>query len=369
MDSIYSLRVEKLRQKFPDNKLDCLLALKDKNIYYLSGFYGKDSGSILLVCGQNIYLIVSFIYFEQAKKSAGRDIEIIQFKNNKQEKLKQVLASLKSKRIGIEESNVTLKAFGEMKEIARENKKKLISAGDIIEGLRLIKDQIEINNIKRACGIADKAFKQVLGIKKEKLFGLTEAELGFELERLMAVEGASGRSFDIIVANNASSSLPHYVPGRQKIRPGILLADFGCMYNNYCSDITRTFFIDNKKDRKIREIYDIVLQAQQLAIENCREGITCKELDKIAREYIEKKGYGENFGHGLGHGVGLEVHEGPTINSRSGVELKENMVVTIEPGIYIEGIGGVRIEDMAVVKKGGCEILYTADKSCIDITE
>jgi Xaa-Pro aminopeptidase len=190
----------------------------------------------------------------------------------------------------------------------------------------------------------------------------------------MVAEGASSRSFNLIVAGNASSSLPHYEPQHKTVENGILLFDIGCVWGHYCSDITRTLFIESatgpgknmpgKKDMdKIKEIYDIVLGAQILAIKHCRAGITCSQLDNIARNYIEKKGYGKYFGHGLGHGVGLEVHESPTVSGRDNTILEENMVITIEPGIYIEGVGGVRIEDMIIVKNDGCINLYQCAKT------
>jgi len=157
--------------------------------------------------------------------------------------------------------------------------------------------------------------------------------------------------------------MPHYIASHNKIKNGVLLMDFGTVYNNYCSDITRTVFIGNDSSNvKLRKIYDIVLTAQQKAIEACREGLTCGELDHIARKYIKDMGHGEEFGHGLGHGVGIEVHEGPLIIKNNKTILKENMVITIEPGIYIPGSGGIRIEDMLIVKKNGCENLYNSKK-------
>jgi Xaa-Pro aminopeptidase len=157
--------------------------------------------------------------------------------------------------------------------------------------------------------------------------------------------------------------MPHYDPKNIRSEDGLVLMDFGCRYHNYCSDMTRTIFMGrNGKNDEYKKIYDIVLEAQQKAIEYCREGISCSRLDAAARDFICSKGYGNNFGHGLGHGVGLEVHEGPKINAKSRTVLKENMVITIEPGIYIESLGGIRIEDMVLVGKNGCELLYDSEK-------
>ena len=182
--------------------------------------------------------------------------------------------------------------------------------------------------------------------------------------------GASGRCFDFVIANNEASSLPHYNSSRKIISEGILLFDVGCKYEYYCSDFTRTIFLGKPKSsknpdktEKLKQIYDIVLQAQTRALKACRAGISCKELDHISRKYIEEKGYGKFFGHGLGHGVGLEIHELPTVSYIADTILKEDMVITIEPGIYLEGIGGVRIEDIVVVRDGGCENFYSDSKS------
>ncbi len=365
----YKLRIKKLREAIEKENLDAILLLKDKNIFYITGFYGKDSGSFLLIDKNNIYLIVHFIYFEQAKKSSREGIEIIQFRSKKYKKLKTAISAIEGKKIGIEEKNVNLEEYKKIKEISKRFSKNLISAGSILENLRVVKDQIEIDYIKKSCNIADIAIKNILDTEIKRIYNYSEIEIAFDLERYMIKAGASGKSFDIIVANNSNSALPHHVSGKEKIKPGLLLMDFGCIYNNYCSDITRTFFINNKNNHKFKKIYDIVLQAQLLAIEKCKEGITCKELDKVARDYISKNGYGNNFGHSLGHGVGLEVHEMPIVSNNYDTVLKENMIITIEPGIYVEGFGGVRIEDMVLIKKESCEVLYNTNKSYINITE
>ncbi len=253
--------------------------------------------------------------------------------------------------------------FLKLRDFLKPSGKRIIGRKGVIEELRLIKDTGELKNIHNACKITDEVFEEVLGFSQARINNSSELELGLEIERLMIKKGGNGRSFDFVIASGKGSSMPHYTASHNKIKNGVLLMDFGTVYNNYCSDITRTVFIGNRSSSdKLRKIYDIVLTAQQKAIEACREGLTCGELDHIARKYITDMGYGKEFGHGLGHGVGLEVHEGPSIIKNNKTILKENMVITIEPGIYVPGSGGIRIEDMLIVKKDGCENLYNSKK-------
>jgi len=227
----------------------------------------------------------------------------------------------------------------------------------------MAKDSHELEIISKACSITDNAFNKLLTLSNREIREFDEISLANRLEGFCIESGGSGRSFDYVVASGPGSSMPHYISSHRNISEGILLMDFGTLYKHYCSDITRTIFVGKDKlDKKLKEIYKIVLEAQLKAIEACREGIRCDQLDGIARKYIEAAGYGEEFGHGLGHGVGLEVHEGPYVTRKNKAVLKENMVITIEPGIYIPGLGGARIEDMVVVEKNGCRNLYSAKK-------
>jgi Xaa-Pro aminopeptidase len=205
----------------------------------------------------------------------------------------------------------------------------------------------------------------------DEISSFTEKSLAYNIEGNMINMGAEGRSFDLVVAGNSSASLPHYAPSSKRIKEGLLLLDIGCRINNYCSDLTRTFFIDlgkgsfknNRAIGKLMQIYDIVLQAQDNALKACKAGLTCSELDLISRQHIEDAGYGKQYMHGLGHGLGLEIHERPTVSFADNTILEEGMVITIEPAIYIEGLGGVRIEDVVVVRKDNCENLYGDTKS------
>ncbi len=364
MTDLFTVRIENLKSLLDKKNLSTLVILKDENIYYLTGFYGKNSGSILLITDNSTYLLVNFIYSEQAKKSIKNDsINIVCYKEDKFKKITGILKGYGFKKTGIEGRNISFTDYSRLEKLLSVQEKKLINVDGIIEKLRAIKDESEILKIKKACNITDKAFKTLLDDGPRGIAGLTETELAFYLEELLIKNGSAGSSFDIIAAYGKNSSLPHHSPEKTKEDRGVILMDFGCRYEQYCSDISRTIFRGRDKNcNEFRRIYDIVLEAQLRAIEGCREGIKASELDGIARKFIDSKGYGKNFGHGLGHGVGLEVHEEPAINSKNKKVLKENMIITIEPGIYIENFGGIRIEDMVLVGKSGCEVLYESGK-------
>jgi len=361
---IYRNRRDKLRFKLNERSLENYIILKYENIYYLTGFYGKDSNSILIISDKKTILIINFIYYEDALASIkGSNIEVVLYKNDKIKKTAELLNKSKSKKIAIENSGIDHLSFLKFEEIFARSGKEITAITGIIESMRAVKDDYELGNIKKACRITDLAFKKVIDYSSEKISKFSELSLGIEIERLLIKNGGNGRSFDFVIAAGTSSSKPHYLSGHLNIEEDILLMDFGTIYNRYCSDITRTVFLNNiPGNSKLREIYNIVLEAQQRTIQACCEGIRCDELDSIARKYIERYGYGEKFGHSLGHGVGLEVHEDPAVTSKNKTVLKENMVVTIEPGIYIPGLGGIRIEDMVIVRKNGCENLYKSKK-------
>lgn len=364
MTELFTTRIENLKGLLDKKNLSSLVILKDENIYYLTGFYGRNSGSILLISNNAIYLLVNFIYSEEAKKSARSGlVNIICYKEDKFKKLAFLLEGYGFKKTGIEGRSISFDDYSRLEKLLFAQDKKLINAGSIVEKLRAIKDKSEILKIKKACSITDKAFKKLLNSSAGDIARLTETELAFYLEELLIENGSEGRSFDIIAAYGKNSSLPHHSPKKTKKDRGVILMDFGCRYEHYCSDMTRTIFMGRDKNcNEFRRIYDIVLEAQLAAIESCREGIKASELDGIARKFINSRGYGKNFGHGLGHGVGLEVHEEPAVNSKNIDVLRENMIITIEPGIYMENFGGIRIEDMVLVGKSGCEVLYESGK-------
>jgi len=226
----------------------------------------------------------------------------------------------------------------------------------------MIKDNDELNKIKKAVEIAEKAFVDVLPFIKP---GVIEYEIALELEYKMKKLGAKGASFDIIVASGPRSALPHGVADIREFQYGdAVVMDFGAVYNGYCSDMTRTFFIGTPA-KELKEIYDIVLKAQMEAVIKASTKITGKDLDGISRNIISDAGYDKYFGHGLGHGVGVEIHEMPVISPKGKEQLKAGMVFTVEPGIYVEGLGGVRIEDMVCLAESGAEILTKSSKELI----
>ena len=383
MEEYLLKRIKKLREKLGENNIKNYLIFKDENIFYLTGFYSKNSSSVLIVTDKEIYLLVHFIYYEQAKKSAClKDLNIVQYTVDKNKKLSDIFKSLDHKVIAAEGNNTSYENFLNFAKVAKKQKKVLKNLSGIIEEFRTVKDEYEISKIQDCCSITDRTVEKFLKMDFLELKKLTEIELSLYLQNEMIRKKSTGASFDFVVANNENSALPHYYASHKKIDNGILLIDAGCRFENYCSDITRTIFlgkngylkkeyrikINSKEGDKIKynsglkEIYDIVFQAQLRALDACKAGITCKELDLIARKYIDRKGYGKNFGHGLGHGVGLEIHEKPLISFSNNSILEENMVITIEPGIYLEGIGGIRIEDMVIVKKNGCINLYNSSK-------
>ena len=240
----------------------------------------------------------------------------------------------------------------------------LVPLGGSVNELRCIKTQEELENIRKAEEIGDRAFEFILGVIKP---GMTELEVAAELEYHMKRNGAWKTSFDTIVASGFNSSMPHAVPGMKKIEKGdFITMDFGCVYNGYCSDMTRTVVAGRADDRQ-KKIYYTVLEAQKIALDRIRAGLKGKEIDKAARDYIDAAGYKGCFGHGLGHSVGLYIHEEPRLSVTGETVLQENMIETVEPGIYIPGYGGVRIEDLVVVTKTGHVNFTHSDKKLIEL--
>src|SRR5699024_2374439 len=240
----------------------------------------------------------------------------------------------------------------------------LIPTSDIIESLRMIKSSEELEIMKKAAEVADAAYKHIRSYIKP---GVKEIDVSNELEFFMRRQGATSSSFDTIVASGYRSALPHGVASTKEIQDGELVTlDYGALYEGYCSDITRTLAVGDISN-ELKTIYDTVLQAQLIGIEEIKQGLTGKEADALTRDYITEKGYGKYFGHSTGHGLGMEVHEGPGLSYRSDVKLKPNMVVTVEPGIYVPDNGGCRIEDDIVITETGNERLTHSTKELIQL--
>lgn len=350
-------RIKQIRQKMNEKGLDGLIVTSQLNVYYLSGFSGTSAQ--LLITLNDTYLLTDFRYLEQAEQET-QGFSIINRKNSYNETLKKLLPE--GAVVGFEEQNITYASYEEMaKELSGL---KLEKASAVFSG-RQTKDQNELECVREAVKIADAAFEHILTFIN---VGKTEQEIALELEYYMRKKGASGPSFDFIAASGYRSSMPHGVATSKKLENNELLTlDYGAIYRSYCSDITRTVYIGKKAEEKAKEIYKIVLEAQKTGIESIKPGITGKEADSAARSIITKYGYGEYFGHGLGHSLGLEVHEDPNLNSREERILEPGMVLTVEPGIYIPGWGGIRIEDVVLVTENGAEVLTQAPKEFIII--
>ncbi|MHB1254036.1 MAG: aminopeptidase P family protein [Candidatus Humimicrobiaceae bacterium] len=362
-------RINKLKNEIVgSHNISSILIFKEEDIFYLSRFFGKNSNSALLVTDKKNYLFVNFIYLEEAKKTVSlNDVEIIKYTGDKNKVISEILSSDNIRDILIQSNFISHSDYLKLESQLNEFNIKIRSIENPLEALRLIKDDYEQKLIRKACRLTDKSFNHICSLSYEDLVSKRESSLAVEIEKFLVESGGCGKSFDYVVAGNNNSSKPHYAPGFKKINEGILLLDYGVVFKNYCSDITRTIFIGKKIKTVLKQIYEIVQEAQMMAVDFCREGIKASELDNIARKYITDKGYGENFGHSLGHGIGLEIHEPPWINQKNEQILREGMVVTIEPGIYIENLGGIRIEDMVIVRKNGCENLYSSSKKALQV--
>ncbi|MBR3215673.1 MAG: aminopeptidase P family protein [Exiguobacterium sp.] len=351
-------RVNKLQAQLEENEIDALLVTKRENIRYLSGFTG--SSGVIVITLNSASFITDFRYTEQANDQV-KGYDIIELDTSLIKSVADVVSRESIKRLGIEQDAMTV---GQYRAYEKEVDAQLIETSGIVEKLRLIKDESEIKIMKEAAAIADAAYAHIQTFIRP---GRTEREVANELEMFMRSKGADSSSFDIIVASGLRSALPHGVASDKVIQTGELVTlDFGAYYKGYCSDITRTLAIGPVSD-ELRQIYDTVLRAQLAGVEGIRAGITGIEADALTRDIIKEAGYGEYFGHSTGHGLGMEVHEAPGLSFRSDTVLEPGMVVTIEPGIYINGVGGCRIEDDVVITEDGCYLLTQSPKELITI--
>jgi Xaa-Pro aminopeptidase len=350
-------RLQNLKELMRKKNIEAFVIYKPVNVTYITGFTGDDS--VALVTHDKAIFITDGRYTEQAQKEV-KDFEVIEHKTGIKEVLKEYIKTLGIKKLAFEESI----SYGQYRELKEFLEIELIPQANLVETLRMVKDEEEIENIKKAQNITDKAFEYLLNFIK---VGMTEKEVALELEYFMKKQGAEDLSFDTIVASGKRSSLPHGKASEKVIEKGdFVTIDFGCKVNGYCSDMTRTIVM-GKANEKQKEIYNIVLEAQQKAIANLKAGLTSKEADLLARFVIEEKGYGKYFSHSLGHGVGLEVHEAPSLSFKKEEILKEGAIVTVEPGIYIPDFGGVRIEDMVLLKEDGVINLTKSSKYLIEL--
>lgn len=351
--------MDKLKNiKIPEGA-DCALITSDINRRYFTGM--KSSAGIVLVFHDCAYLLIDFRYIEKARKTVENCIVIEQ--QNLTEQINDLMKKHNAKSVAIESMDMTVnrlmffeRKFPDLEFITSDE-----LSNNIYE-IRTIKSPEEIEKIIKAQRIAESAFEELLNYIRPDI---SEREIALLLDRFMLEKGAEALSFETIALSGSNTSMPHGVPASKKICNGdFVLMDFGAVYDGYHSDMTRTVCVGQPTD-KMREVYEIVLKAQLAALDSVKAGISGKELDFKARNIIENSGYGENFGHALGHGVGMEIHEFPTASSKSETIFKENMIVTVEPGIYLPGEFGVRIEDFVVVTENSHQNLTKCPKKLI----
>jgi Xaa-Pro aminopeptidase len=329
-------KLARLRANFSSAGIDGLLITSPYNRRYMTNFTG--TAGVVLISSDRAQFITDFRYVEQASKQC-KGYEIVQHTGTVPDEVAKQVINLGIQRLGFEENDLTYASF---KVYEKAINTELVPVSGVVEKLRLIKTDAEIKILKEAADIADAAFKHILDFIRP---GKTELEVSNELEFFMRRAGATSSSFDTIVASGLRSALPHGVATDKVIEKGdFVTLDYGAYYKGYVSDITRTIAV-GEPDAKLKEIYEIVREAQARGMAGFKPGMTGREADSLTRDYIVEKGYGEYFGHSTGHGIGLEVHEGPAVSFRSDIVLEPGMVVTCEPGIYIPGLGGVRIED------------------------
>ena len=351
-------RIGRLREKMAAESLDAFLVTSKENRHYFSGFRG--SAGALWITKDDAMLATDFRYTEQAELQAP-DYRIVRIGGGL-EWLKEEVSGAGVQRIGIESGDMTVGLFNAVNEALKEvePQPELVPTGTMAEELRAVKEPEELVLLEEAIRIADVAMEAV-GAQLHP--GLTEREIAWMLEREMRENGADALSFDTIVASGPNGAKPHHKPTDRAIERGDgVTIDMGALYEGYCSDITRTFVL-GKAGERFREVYDIVLAAQLAAEESARVGMTGQEVDGIARKVIEDAGYPEAFGHSLGHGIGVAVHEFPRVGPFSDKQVIENgMVFSVEPGIYLTGWGGVRIEDLVVMEGGVPRVITSAHK-------
>lgn len=352
-------RLARLREKLKEKDLDAAIIIGRPNTLYLSGFTGTTS--YLLIGMDKAWLVVDFRYTIQAREQAFEGIEVIEHADSFHATLDELMAENKLLRIGFEGHMLTFTEY-ERLTLKLTVPKDYVNLGGIVDQLRMVKDADEIERINEAVLLGDKVFDHILKFIKP---GLKETEVSAEMEYIMKKLGAKGPSFETIVASGHRSAMCHGTASDNTLKLGdALVLDFGVIYQNYCSDMTRTLFIGEPKNELIK-IYEIVKKAQQTALDSLVSGMKAFDADKIARDIITEAGYGKAFGHSLGHGVGVEIHEDPRLSTKSEDILTDGMVFTIEPGIYVEGLGGVRIEDMVVLVDGKPRNFTTSTKNMI----
>jgi Xaa-Pro aminopeptidase len=363
-------RITRLRQSMLEKNLDSMLILCQENRQYLSGFTGEDTqldeSAGALIIGHDCLILATDSRYELQAKHEASSYEVVCYKNGLAAELPSILSQIKATRLGLETRRISHDQFCKIKKDldAFNSPPEMVPASDMTDGLRLTKDENEMAAIKEAIRLAESAFEKTMQWLRP---GVSEQEAAWDLEKNMRTAGAQSVSFPVIAAFGKNSALPHAIPKDAALKNNEpILFDWGAKLNGYCSDTTRTFML-GKPDAQFIKIFTIVRDAQQKAIEAIRPGMRTKQIDDIARNHIESKGFKEYFGHGLGHGVGLAIHESPSLSPlvERDMEIKKNMVFTVEPGIYLPDWGGVRLENMVAVTDDGAEVLNRLETNMV----
>jgi Xaa-Pro aminopeptidase len=342
-------RLEKVFERFDELNVDAFFITATPNIRYITGFTGEDA--FLLLMKDLSYLIVDSRFTTQANEEVFDGVKVLEYSHSIVEFIENLLLKNKAHWLGVEKNRISAELYLALQGISFI---KVVPLDRIVETLRMVKDDAELDTIRKACAISSKSFNETLPFIKE---GITEKDIAAELEYRFRKNGAEKTSFDTIVAAGEHGALPHGLASNRKVKAHeLIVMDFGVFYNGYASDTTRTVCIGDPEEESAK-VYEIVRRAQELGRNVVKEGVYCNNLDVEVRKFISENGFGKHFIHGLGHGVGLEIHELPFVNSRSNVELKEGMIITVEPGIYLKDKFGVRIEDTILVHKDSGEVL------------
>tara|TARA_B100000214_G_scaffold375551_2_gene362599 strand:- start:6509 stop:7594 length:1086 start_codon:yes stop_codon:yes gene_type:complete len=350
-------RIKNIRNYLSEKKLDGIIISNEENRFYFSGL--RSSAGFLFITMNDLYLFTDFRYTELASSEApGWNIQKI---TSRLGWLPEIIKKLRVSNVGFESEFITVNTFNLIKDTINSSDVEvtLIPTTDIVLTLRAVKDEEEIKLLRKAIEIGDKAFEYT---EKNIEIGMTEKEVAWIFEKSVREQNAESISFDTIVASGKNAARPHHATGDSKIEANsTIIIDCGAKYNGYCSDLTRTIVIGDAEE-KIKNIYDIVHMAQLSAIDLVKVGMTGEECDSIARKIISEAGYGDFFGHSLGHGIGLDVHENPNVGPRSKFIIQNNMPFTVEPGIYLQGWGGVRIEDIVIIIDNKTQVISKAKK-------
>lgn len=347
-------RLTELRKRLAARGHDAYVSLAQPNNFYLTGFRGSTSG--VVVSADEAWFLCDFRYYEQAAAQVS-DYEVDRVTGSLSARTGERLKTLGAIHAAFEPVYMTV---AQAEAIQKTFGAPLEPDNELVATMRQVKSPREIQKVRDALKLAEGVLGDLTGTLSA---GISERELAAHIEYELKKRGASGASFDTIVLFGSRTSLPHGEPGDARLQHGdVVLLDFGCRLDGYCSDLTRTYAFSTIPDTWFTKIYEIVLAAQRRALEAARPGITARELDAAARTILTEGGFGEYFGHGLGHGVGIEIHELPRLGTESDTILESGMVVTVEPGIYLPGRGGVRIEDVIAITDEGCEVLSSAPK-------